>query len=67
MSKNDIYHGNRHLKKSDVQIEYTHDQLMEYAKCVRDPEYFIKTYVKIINVDEGLVNFIPYEYQSDLI
>jgi len=67
MSKNDIYHGNRHLKKSDVQIEYTHNELMEYAKCVRNPEYFIETYVKIINVDEGLVNFIPYDYQSDII
>lgn len=67
MSKNDIYHGNRHLKKSDVQIEYTHTELMEYAKCVRDPEYFIRTYVKIINVDDGLVNFIPYDYQSDII
>jgi hypothetical protein len=61
------YHGNRHLKKSDVDIQYTAEELKEFVKCSRDPIYFIETYVKIVNVDNGLVLFKPYEYQKKII
>jgi len=61
------YHGNRHLKKTDVSIQYSAEQLKEFVKCSRDPIYFIQTYVKIVNVDKGLVLFDPYEYQKKII
>jgi len=61
------YHGNRHLKKTDVLIQYSAEQLKEFVKCSRDPIYFIQTYVKIVNVDKGLVLFDPYEYQKKII
>jgi len=65
--KNDVYHGNKHLKKSDVVHSFTPNEVREYAKCARDPEYFIRTYVKIVHVDRGLISFDPYTYQSEII
>lgn len=64
---NEVYLGNRNLKKSYVQIEWTQDNVKEFIKCARDPVYFIKNYVKIINVDNGLVPFKPYKFQEDLV
>lgn len=66
MDKN-AYHGNRFLKKTDVAIQYTAEEVKEFVKCSRDPLYFIEKYVKIINVDQGLVPFIPYNYQKKII
>ena len=54
---NGIYLGNPNLKKANTQIEYTEDQVQEMIKCQADPVYFAKKYVKIVNVDEGLVPF----------
>lgn len=64
---NDAYHGNRHLKKTDVPISFTQKEIREFGKCARDTLYFIETYVKIINVDEGIINFKPYDYQKKII
>jgi hypothetical protein len=36
-------------------------------KCAQDPIYFIETYMKIINVDHGLVNFKLYDYQKEMV
>lgn len=67
MSKTEIYLGNKNLKRSDVVVEFTKDQIQEFIKCSRDPVYFIENYVKIINVDKGLIQFKPYEYQKDIV
>ena len=67
MSNTEYYLGNRNLKRSYVEIEWTKDNVQEYIKCSRDPVYFIENYVKIINVDKGLIPFIPYDYQKDII
>jgi len=64
---NESYLGNPNLKKSNVQIEYTKEQVEEYLRCARDPLYFIKTYVKIINVDKGLIPFEPYSFQEKMV
>lgn len=64
---NESYLGNPNLKKSNVQIEYTKEQVEEYLRCARDPLYFIKTYVKIINVDKGLIPFVPYSFQEKMV
>jgi hypothetical protein len=58
------YLGNKNLKKSDVQLEFTKEQIEEYVKCAGNVEYFCSTYVKIVHVDKGLVQFKPYEYQK---
>ena len=68
MSKiNDAYLGNQNLKRSNVKHEWTPHQVQEYMKCARDPVYFIETYIKIVNVDQGLINFSLYEYQKDIV
>lgn len=64
-SKN--YLGNPNLKASDVKINWTKEQLEEYAKCARDPIYFIQKYVKIISLDKGLVPFELYDFQEEMV
>lgn len=68
MSKvNESYLGNQNLKRSNVKHEWTPVQVQEWMKCARDPVYFIETYVKIVNVDRGLINFDLYDYQKDIV
>jgi hypothetical protein len=60
------YLGNKNLKRADVKIQYTQEQIQEYLKCANDIEYFCEKYVKIVSVDRGLINFAPYEYQKEM-
>jgi hypothetical protein len=64
-SKN--YLGNPNLKASDVKHDWTKEQLEEYAKCARDPIYFVQNYVKIISLDKGLVPFELYDFQEEMV
>ncbi len=66
-SKDEIYLGNPLLKKAGVQQQFTKKQVEEYVRCREDPVYFTKNYVKIVNVDEGLVPFKMWDFQEDLI
>ena len=61
------YLGNPNLKPAGVGIEFTKEQVQEYLKCSQDPIYFIKKYVKIVSLDEGLVPFELYPYQEDIV
>jgi hypothetical protein len=63
----DIYLNNPNLKAAGVQIDWTEEQAQEYVKCMEDPVYFVKKYVKIVNVDLGLVNFELYPFQENMI
>lgn len=58
------YMQNHRIKHSGVQQIWTQWELDEYAKCEASCEYFVENYVKIIHLDHGLVDFVPYEYQS---
>jgi hypothetical protein len=58
------YLGNNNLKRSNIKIEWTQEQVAEYIKCAKDVDYFCSTYVKIVHVDKGLVPFQPYDYQK---
>jgi hypothetical protein len=60
------YLGNPLLKRVNEQIDWTPERVKEYLKCAEDPIYFTENYVKIINVDEGLVNFKLYDYQREI-
>lgn len=61
------YNGNINLKKTNQDIEWTPDLVQEYIKCAQDPVYFTETYMKIINVDRGLINFKLYKYQKEML
>lgn len=62
-----FYNGNPSLKKENQEIHWTLELMQEYAKCEADPIYFIETYMKIVHVDHGLVDFKLYDYQKDII
>ena len=61
------YKGNINLKGINQGIDWTPELVSEYIKCYNDPIYFIETYMKIINVNEGLVSFKLYDYQKEMI
>ena len=67
MSQVDHYLGNPLLKKSNVPVEWTKDQILEYQKCMKDPLYFIGNYIKIVSLDEGLVPFNMFPFQKEMV
>jgi hypothetical protein len=60
------YLGNPQVKRDGVQQQFTKDEVSEYLKCMKDPIYFAKNYVKVISLDRGLVPFKPYAYQEKM-
>lgn len=64
-SKNS-YLGNPQIKRDGVAEEWDATKLREYKKCMEDPSYFCKKYVKVIHLDKGLVPFDLYPYQEDM-
>ena len=67
MSSEDSYLGNRLLKPTNVQQQFTKHEVEEYVKCQNDIIYFLKNYVQVVHVDHGLIPFDLYDYQEDLI
>ena len=61
------YLGNPNLKKTNVPVEFTKEQIKEYQKCMDDPIYFIQEYMKIVSLDEGLVPFDMYDFQKNMV
>ena len=51
----------------NVAQNFTKKQVAEFLKCAGDPVYFAQKYVKIINLDEGLVPFKMYDFQEKLV
>lgn len=67
LSKLRGYNGNSLLKRSNQNIEWTPELVEEYVKCSNDVIYFTEKYMKIINIDKGLVSFALYDYQKDML
>jgi hypothetical protein len=63
----DSYRDNPLLKRAGVELKYTQEQVEEYMKCAKDPVYFAANYIKIVNVDEGLIPFKMWDFQKDMI
>ena len=61
------YLGNPNLKAEGVDINFTEEQVKEYMKCSQNPEYFIKKYIKVVSLDDGLVPFNLYDYQKEIV
>jgi hypothetical protein len=61
------YNGNANLKRENQAIEWSPDLVQEYLRCSKDVVYFTETYMKIINVDKGLINFKLYPYQKEML
>ncbi len=65
--KQEIYLGNPNLKRANVNTNFTPDQVQEFIKCSQDPVYFIRNYIKIVNLDQGIVGFDLYDFQEDMV
>jgi len=61
------YLGNPLLKKANTIVEFTEDQVLEFARCQNDPLYFAKNYIQIVTLDYGLQPFRPYPFQENMI
>jgi len=61
------YLGNPNLKAKGVPVNFDKEHVKEYIKCSKNPVYFAKNYVKIINVDKGLVPFKLYKFQKEMV
>lgn len=61
------YLGNTKLKNSGVQFDWTPEMAKEWIRCERDPIYFCEKYMKIIDVDEGIVPFTMRSYQKKML
>lgn len=67
INNDNYYLQNPNLKRTGVKENYTKEQAKEYLKCKNDIIYFFKKYVKIVNVDKGMVAFEPYDYQKEMV
>lgn len=61
------YNGNPNLPLPNEQVSLSETELNEFIKCSQDPIYFIKTYVKIISVDDGIVKFDLWPFQEEIV
>ena len=66
LNQSQSYLGNPNVKRDGVQQAWTPDLLREYKKCMDDPVYFARNYVKVIALDQGLVKFDLYPYQEQM-
>ena len=67
MTDQNQYLGNPNLKRANVAVEFTKEQIEEYQKCMGDPIYFIENYMKIVSLDEGLVPMNMYKFQKKMV
>jgi hypothetical protein len=61
------YQNNPNLPNEQYRHAFTKHELEEYQKCIDDPVYFAKKYVRIINVDQGLIPFRMWDFQEDMV
>jgi hypothetical protein len=61
------YLGNPKLKRVNMAMNLTEDQVREFVKCAQDPTYFIENYVKIITLDKGFVQIELYPFQKQVV
>lgn len=61
------YMNNPRLKGVGVNMKFTQEQIQERILCTQDPIYFMEKYIKIVDVDEGLVPLEMYPFQKELV
>ena len=67
MPQYETYLGNPQLKAAYVPQDFTKEQIEEYVKCQTEPLHFVNNHIKIVSVDEGLIDFNVRDYQKDMI
>ena len=64
--RSETYLGNPNVKRDGVEEQWTAEKIKEYKRCMQDPAYFSRTYLKVIHLDKGLVPFNLYPYQEKM-
>ena len=67
MQNYEHYLGNPLLKKANVPVEWTEEQIIEFQKCMESPLHFIENYIKIVSLDHGLVPFDMFQFQKEMV
>ena len=67
MTEHGTYLGNPLLKAAYVDQDWSEEQVGEYVRCQQDPLHFVSEHIKIVSVDEGLVDFDVRDYQKEMI
>ena len=62
---NNGYNGNASLKRAGIELPYTEKEVLELAKCVEDPIYFVDNYCYIVTLDHGIQPFKLYDCQKE--
>jgi len=61
------YNNNPNLPREDFMHAFTQAELDEFIKCSQDPVYFACKYMRIINVDRGLMPFEMWDFQKEML
>jgi hypothetical protein len=61
------YQSNPNLPNEQYRHSFTQHELDEYVKCADDPVYFARKYIRIINVDRGLIPFDMWDFQERML
>jgi len=67
MPRYEGYQGNPNLPREDYIHSFTQHEVDEYIKCANDPVYFATKYIKIVNVDRGLMPFEMWDFQREML
>jgi hypothetical protein len=67
MAQITIFKNNPNLPSIHYIHQYTQHEMLEYEKCMADPVYFACNYMKIVNVDHGLMPFTMWDFQKELV
>jgi hypothetical protein len=67
MNKPGSYNGNPKVKADGVETVFTEHEVNEYLRCMEDVPYFCENYIKVINLDHGLVPFKLRGYQTKMV
>ncbi|MGL4522751.1 MAG: terminase large subunit domain-containing protein [Bacilli bacterium] len=66
-NKKSRYMGLPHLKRANVQIQWTQKMLDEWVKCRDDIIYFAENYCSIIHIDYGIIKVQLRQYQKEML
>lgn len=67
MARFEGYQGNPNLPREDYIHSFTQYEIDEFVKCANDPIYFATKYMKIVNVDHGLMPFKMWDFQKEML
>lgn len=61
------YLGDPDLRRADKPLKMTADMVREWRRCRDDIVYFVRTYMRIVHVDHGMVLFNMWGFQEKML